>query len=853
VSFSGGNTPFIGLSFYNLVTLGYLCISKLKKRLIMRKLVFILTGLLVGTISQAQQITGVVKDEQGKGLEKATVSLLKAKDSSIVKLVVTGASGKYMVLSPEPGSYLVSASFVGFAPVYSTKFEVAGAGVTVPDITISKATGNLQDVTVSAKKPIIEVKADKTILNVEGTINAVGYDALELLRRAPGVMIDKDDNVSLAGKTGVQIFIDGKPSPLSGADLANYLKSMQSSQIEAIEIITNPSAKYEAAGNAGIINIRLKKNKTIGTNGSVNLGYVQGYFPKYNTGINLNYRNKKVNVFGSYNYNNGKHLMRMDLYKEQLDTIFDQKNRMRFMNNTHGFKGGIDYFINAKNTLGAMVTGNVANNDFNTSGPMNFIYQPTNQLVKILKATNENDMDRSNINTNLNYRYSVVGGTDLNIDADYGFFKIRSNQYQPNYYYLADGVTETSRVIYNMLSPTNIDLYSIKADYEQNFKGGRLGIGGKIGVVETDNDFQRYDVFGSLKVLDTAKSNRFDYKENINALYVNYNKQLEKGIMFQIGLRAENTHSDGHSTGFKKAVGNGWVSYDSIFKRDYTDVFPSAALTFNKDPMKQWTIAYSRRIDRPNYQDLNPFEFKLNEYTYMKGNTELRPQYTNSFSITNVYKYKLTTKLNYSHVKDIFAQIPDTIDKTKGFLQKRNLAQQDVFSFNISYPFQYKWYSFFATANANYSHYQADYGAGNRKVNLKVFSYTYFMQNSANLGKGYTFELSGLYLSPSVWQGIIKSKGMGTVDMGLQKVILKGAGSIKVAVSDVFQTMKWGGTSDFTGVYSQFSGRGEMPQFKLNFNYRFGSSQVKAARQRKSAVEEEMKRTQDSGGGMGQQ
>ncbi len=819
----------------------------------MRKLyVFLaLLGLSFSSV-QAQKVTGLVKDEQGKGLGQSTVSLLRTKDSSVVKLAVTGNDGKFSIQSAA-GSYLVSISHVGYAPQYSKPFDLS-ADLTLPDIQMAKMAANLQGVTVVAQKPMIEVKADKTILNVEGTINAVGYDALELLRRSPGVMIDKDDNVSLAGKNGVQVFIDGKPSPLSGTDLANFLKSLQSAQIEAIEIITNPSAKYEAAGNAGIINIKLKKNKTFGTNGSINLGYVQGTYAKYNTGFNLNYRNKSINVFGNYNYNNGKYLMQMNSVKEQLDTLFEQKNRMLFKNNTHGFKGGLDYFINNKSTIGVVVSGNIADNNFSTSGPMNFTYMPTGQLVKILKATNNNAMTRNNVNTNLNYRYAVTGGTELNIDADYGFFKIRGNQMQPNYYYLADGVTETNRVVYNMLSPTNIDLFSFKTDYEKNYKGGRLGIGGKIGIVNTDNDFQRYDVYSSSKVLDTAKSNRFDYKENINALYVNYNKQLKKGIMFQFGLRAENTHSTGHSTGYKKQA-NVWTNYDSSFKRDYTDLFPSAALTFNKNPMKQWTVAYSRRIDRPAYQDLNPFEFKLNEYTYMKGNTELRPQYTNSFSLTNIYKYKFTTKLNYSHVKDIFAQIPDTAagESTKGFLQKRNLAKQDVWSLNLSYPFQKKWYSFFATANANYSRYQADYGTGNRKVDLKVFAYTFFMQNSFKLGKDWSAELSGLYLSPSVWQGVIKSKAMGTVDVGLQKTLFKGKASVKAAVSDVFKTMKWGGTSDFTGVYSKFSGHGEQPQFKLNFNYRFGNNQVKAARQRKSAVEEETKRTENGGGGMGQQ
>lgn len=818
----------------------------------MRKLLGVFAvSLLSYSGLNAQQVSGLVKDEQGKGLDKATVSLMRAKDSSVVKLVVTTDNGKYKVLAPEPGSYLVSASYVGFAPAYSQKFDLGSDGFVVPDLSVSKAVGNLGGVTVTSARPLIDVKADKMIVNVEGTINATGYDALELLRRSPGVMVDKDDNVSLAGKNGVQVYIDGKPSPLSGADLANYLKSMQSAQIESIEIITNPSAKYEAAGNAGIINIRLKKNKSLGTNGSTNLGYVQGFYPKFNGGLNLNHRNKSINVFGNYNYNYGKHRMQMNMFREQFDTIFDQKNRMVFTNNTHSFKGGLDYFINAKSTIGLAVNGNIANNDFVTSGPMNFYYQPTGQLVKILKATNSNDMERDNVNANLNYRYSVSGGTDLNIDADYGYFKIRSDQFQPNYYYLGDGVTETGRLIYNMLSPTNIDLYSLKADHESNFKGGRLGIGGKLAFVNTDNDFQRYDVFNNGKVLDTAKSNRFDYKENINAIYANYNKQYKKGFMIQFGVRMENTHSRGHSTGFKK-TNTTWSNYDSTFDRQYTDFFPSAAVTFNKNPMNQWTIAYSRRIDRPNYQDLNPFEFKLNEYTYMKGNTELRPQYTQSFSLTNIYKYKLTTKLNYSHVKDMFAQIPDTIDKTKGFLQKRNLAKQDIWSVNVSYPFQYKWYSFFATTTANYSHYQANFGAGNRTVNLKVFSVTYFMQNTFNLGKGFTAELSGLYLSPSVWGGVIKSNAMGNVDVGLQKTLFKNAATVKIAVSDVFQTMKWGGTTDFTGARARVSGRGEMPQLKLNFNYRFGNAQVKAARQRKSAIEDETKRAENSGG-MGQQ
>lgn len=813
----------------------------------MRKLFMLLlsAGLFTSAI-KAQKISGTVKDELGKGLDKTTVSLLRGKDSSSIKLAVTDNEGKYS-FSNEPGQYLISVSHVGYFPLYSQKFELTSSDFTVPELKMIKSEGKLQGVTVSSQKPMVEVRADKMIVNVEGTINAVGNDALELLRKSPGVMVDKDDNISLSGKNGVQIYIDGKPSPLSGQDMANYLKTLQSAQIEAIEIITNPSAKYEAAGNAGIINIKLKKNKTFGTNGSVNAGYNVGTFPKYNAGFALNHRNQHVNIFGNYNYNNGDNAAWFAFKKIQYDTLFDQTNRVIFSNKSHGFKGGLDYFINDKSTIGAMVNGTLADNHITTSGPMYITYIPTNQLNRVLVASSDNMTKRDNVNGNLNYRYAVTGGTELNIDADYGFFKIRSDQFQPNMYKSPDGMTELGGNTYDMISPADIDLYSVKADYERNFKGGRLGIGGKIAFVNTDNDFQRYNVFSNSKVKDTLKSNRFEYKENINALYVNYNKAF-KGFMIQAGLRVENTHSKGTSTGFEEDISGSLIPYDSTFDRSYTNLFPSAALTVNKNPMSQWNFTYSRRIDRPAYQDLNPFEFKLNEYTFMKGNTMLRPQYTNSFGITHTYKYKLNTTLNYSHVKDVFAQLPDTTEKTKGFLTKKNLATQDIVSLNISYPFQYKWYSFFANLNTYYSHYVADFGGGNRKINQNVFAFTYYMQNSAKLGKGWTGELSGFYSSPSLWQGVFKSSAIYGIDGGLQKTLFDGKATVKASVSDMFKLLKWSGTSNFAGVDSKANGHWESRQFKLNFTYRFGSNQVKAARQRKTGIDEEANRANSTGG-----
>ncbi|MDQ3682980.1 MAG: TonB-dependent receptor, partial [Bacteroidota bacterium] len=239
----------------------------------MRKILILLVGIWLPASLIAQNITGAIKDENSKPVNGSTVSLLRLKDSVSVKYTATKDDGKFQLTNIGKGDYLISATHVSYKRVYSGSISVENSDIIVPDLILNKITGDLKGVTVTSEKPMVEVRADKTIFNVEGTINAVGSDALELLRKSPGVTVDKDDNISLSGKNGVQVFIDGRPTPLSGKDLSEYLKSLQSAQIESFEIITNPSAKYEAAGNAGIINVRLKKNKSFGTNGSVNAGW----------------------------------------------------------------------------------------------------------------------------------------------------------------------------------------------------------------------------------------------------------------------------------------------------------------------------------------------------------------------------------------------------------------------------------------------------------------------------------------------------------------------------------------------------------------------------------------------------
>lgn len=803
---------------------------------------------IIGLSVTAQKISGVAKDSDGKPLNGATISLLKDTGSAILKLAVSNANGVYNFTDVKAGRYRISASNIGFQPFVSAPFSVLNADVTVPELRLTKTSADMKGVVITARKPIVEVRADKMILNVEGTINSTGSDALELLRKSPGVQVDKDDNLSVNGKNGVQVYIDGRPTPLSGQDLSNYLKTLQSSQIEAIEIITNPSAKYEAAGNAGIINIRLKKDKALGTNGSVNGGWNIGTYSKYNGGLSLNYRNKLVNIYGSYSYSYGKNINTLSLYRTVLDSLFDQHGNIIQTNNSHNFKAGVDYFINKRSTLGAMVNGTFAKPSVNNYSRTPISYIPTGSVNRILVADNTSALKRNNVNYNLNYTYTDAAEKSLVLNADHGNYDINNDQYQPNYYYDPSGQNLINSVIYQMIAPTKIDINSLKADYEQNFKKGKLGFGGKLSYVKTNNDFQRYNVYTSGNQLDKDRSNTFTYKENINAGYVNYNRAF-KGLMIQAGVRVENTVSQGSSAG-QKNNGSGYEKYDSTFKRNYTDLFPSAAITFNKNPMSQFSITYSRRIDRPAYQDLNPFEFKLDEYTFQKGNINLRPQYTNSFGITHTYKYRLNTTLNYSHIKDLFTQLIDTAEKSKSFISKKNLATQDIVSMNISYPFQYKSYSVFGNISSNYSHYKADFGPG-RVIDLTAFGFSFYAQNSLKFAKTWTAEVTGFYNAPTIYQGAFKAKSLWSIDGGLSKQLWNNRATIKASVSDIFHTLHFRGSQDFAGQKTIVNANWESRQFKLSFNLRFGSNTVKAARQRNLGSEEETKRVQQSGNGIG--
>jgi hypothetical protein len=479
---------------------------------------FLLYSFAAKTFAQnTASIKGYVQDKNNKPLQSVSISLLRLKDSALLKTAITDTKGNFEINTTKEGSFLLRYSMVGFEKTFIALPEFkSGEQITAASTTLQPASNNLKEVTVSNKKPLIEVKADKTVFNVEASINATGSNALELLQKSPGMQVDNNENISMKGKTGVKVYIDGKMIQLNTKDLANYLKSINSNDIEAIEMISNPSAKYDASGNAGIVNIRLKKNKKYGTNGSVNAGFVQGISLKGNGSVNVNYRDKKINLFANAGFNSGTYESKIDLYRKQNDTLYDQKSINTDNRKSTNIKAGADFFINAKNTIGIMASSNFSNNKGNNVSNTPITYLPTNTFIKTLQAFNTTPGKQTNANFNLNYRYIDTTGKEINFDADYGFFRGAGTSYQPNNYLNAN-----NQLLYNITNrnntPTDIDIYTAKIDAEQNLGKGKLGYGGKTSYVNTRNTFDFFNdnnLGVPQKVL--SKSNGFKYSENVN-------------------------------------------------------------------------------------------------------------------------------------------------------------------------------------------------------------------------------------------------------------------------------------------------------------------------------------------------
>lgn len=796
----------------------------------MKKLILVIVLLATG-ISKAQNISGIVQEENGKPIPYAAITLNSVLDSTLIKATISGEDGGFVLKGILPSEYHFAVSSIGYSDFYR-KLNYKGNDRNLGVITLLEAAESLEEVTVVAEKPMVQVLADKTVFNVENTINATGTSAFELLRKAPGVIVDNNGGIIVEGKTGVQIFIDGKLSVLQGEDLINYLESLQATDIESVEIITQPSSKYDAAGNAGIINIKLKKDKSLGTNGTYTSGLTNGDFARYNSSLNFNNRGKKGNFYGTYSNRFGKSTGFINLLRTQSETQFDARTNSVYDRNSNNLKLGYDYYLDSKNTIGAIFNGNF-NNGFNTNNTRTPI-RPADvvQVDSVLVALNQTDNTSYNINANVNYRYADTLGYSINVDLDYGRYNSDRNAFQPNTYFNGDESFVLRERITLQETPIDIDIATIKTDYEQNFLKGKLGIGFKLSYVNTDNTFDFFNQVNGQNVLDPTQSNQFSYDENINAGYFNYNRKWGKWNV-QFGLRVENTISDGQLESTQD-------NEDERVERNYTDFFPSGGLTYQMNRKNQFALTYSRRIQRPNYQSLNPFEYKLDELSFSKGNPFLQPQYTDNIKLSHTFNYRLTTSLSYSFISDFFARVTVAEEGGTNFLTTLNVANQEVINLGISYPKKiYEWWNLYFSLNAYISDYKA---TSPEFLPVRQETLSFYAQNTFTISKGFKMEVSGWFSSPSIWGGTYETEALGSLNLAFQKKFFGDKVTGRLSFNDILYTVPWRGTTQFGDLFIDGDGGSDSRQVAFSFTYDFGRNEIKKARKRKTGLEDENKR-----------
>jgi iron complex outermembrane receptor protein len=807
----------------------------------------------VAFVAAAQGKTGTVTltitNDQKAPLEGATVEILRALDSVLVKTAVSDKAGLALAERLPSGRYLLRVSNTGHNTTYSAAFDLSdGATQSLPALALAQKSSNeLKGVTVAARKPFIQKLSDRIVVNVENSIVSAGSSAMDVLERSPGITIDNNDLIALRGRGGVIIMVDGKPTAMSGTDLANYLKGLPSSAIERIDIITNPSSKYDAAGNSGIIDIRLKKDQRLGTNGTLTASYGQGFLPKANAGGSLNYRDKKVNLFGSYNYAYREILNHLfinrNFYSGPVLTGSDNKdNKAKMPISTHTIRAGADFFPSKNTIIGFVVNSNLS--VFRRLANINTIVNdPAGQPDFSFLSVGTNKDNNNNIVANINLKTKLDSvGREITADVDFGRYDSRSLTRTSSNFYNLDGTPKRTPDVLDGDQQGMLTLATGKVDYTHPLKGGaRIEAGYKSSYVRSDNDARFFNVLTNGTFVDSTKTNRFYYEEYNNAAYINTNKEWKKWSV-TLGLRGEQTNI----RTLQAKTGN-------RFRNDYFQLFPSAFINYKLKEDKVIGLSVSRRIDRPGYNQLNPFLFQIDATIYSTGAPLLRPQLTWSYEASYTVK-QLNFTLGYSHTTDpqsnVLSRILDVIpdfeikpgqDSNITVQIPVNLQSNDYVGLTATLPWRAKpWWNVMANVNIFYNHFNGNIGGttisnGDPAANIRL-------NNTFTFKNGWGAELNG-NLNTGGRYGYMVMQPTWGLSAGVQKTVMQGKGTVRFNMNDIFLTNLPHAKVTYEGRYVEnWHAIRDSRVGTLSFNYRFGNSKVQAARRRTTASEEERQR-----------
>ena len=767
------------------------------------------------------KMSGQVTDSLHKSVDGATVQLLSAKDSSLVKTELADNEGKFSFDAVKYGRYQLLVTAVGFKSYRNQLIiiDAANTPVFIPGIVLAQSGTMLKEVSVSVKKPFVEHQADRTVVNPDALISNAGSTAMDVLEKSPGVVVDQNGAVSLKGK-GVVIFVDDKPTYLSGADLENYLRSLSSSTIDQIELMTNPPAKYDAAGNGGVINIRIKKSKVKGFNGGLNFSYMQGKYGRTNNSFNFNYRENKINIFGNLGYNTGNNYNDLDINRHFLND--DGSIASNFLQHTYIHRTaqsylarlGLDYYLSDKTTIGIGFNG-LINPGNSTNLGTSKLLDAQNTLDSTIIANNAEHKNFKNGGINLNYTHQYdKKGHELSADLDYLTYNDSNNQSFYNTGYLPDGAISSNDLLTGSL-PAHINIFAFKTDYTQPLADGiKLSTGLKTSYTKTDNVADYFNTVGDVTTPDYDETNHFIYKEQINAAYVNAGKDFKR-LSVQLGLRFENTISNGHQLGNIEKP-------DSVFKRNYNGLFPTVYLQYKLDTAGKQTLGlnYGRRIDRPDYEDLNPFLSPLDKFTYYTGNPFLKPSYTQSLELSHTWN-NITTTLGYSKTGD---NVNETIEIVDGIYYSRpnNLGNTVDKSLSVDASFDpAKWLNIHFFGLVENIHTVSNFYTG--RLNTQGTFYLLNPMFQFKLGNDWTAQVDGNYRSKVTSNQFVvgvRKRANAAISKKLSP-----STTIKLVVNDVFHSLlNSGQINNLANTRADYRNVNDSRTAVLSLSYRFGKT-----------------------------
>ncbi len=768
------------------------------------------------------KITGVIHNAQHQPIPGVSVALLHKKDSSLVKNQITRDNGSFEFTGLPENNYIIGTSYMGHQQIFPTVIPIDQhhPEVKLPAMILSSSgPQHLQGVTVTSQKQMIEEQIDRTVVNPASMITAAGGNLIDVLTKSPGVAVTVGGDISLNGKS-VLVLIDNKPTYLSSQDLAGYLRSIPAVNVDKLELMSNPPAKYDASG-AAVINIRLKKNQTAGFNGNLSLGYSQGRYDRNNTGLNLNYRTPKMNLFSNLSYSRDNNYA-LDTYDRRFSTAQGQplsstllRNQSNSLANGYNGRLGADYFLTPKTTLGAVLSlGTRPREEYLHSTSIQ--NNAKSEIDSTGKGYTNGNYKWRNVGVNLNFNHQFKkSGRELSADMDriryysYGAQQIAGTSYWPD---------NTPINSYNQLfqQPVTINIYAFKSDYTQPFlKRGRLDAGLKSSLVDTDNDNQFYFQDGKDMLPDNTKSNHFIYREMINAAYISLNNSWKR-FSLQAGLRLEHAYTKGQL----EATSN---NKDSVFTNNYLNLFPTAYFQYKLDSSGKNTLilSYGRRIRRPNYQQLNPFLLMRDQYSFTGGNPGLRPTYNNRIDLKYSRQGKYSFNLVYDHAEALVFQ--GTTREGNVFVTKpENLLTGYGIGLitNVSLAPRPWW-----NLNANLLLLRLTYSGGaslEQPIDDHINTGGFTLINQLKLSKTWSLELFS-YFRGKTNSGQSYSHSFWYQDAGVQKTFLKGKGNVKLSFNDIFQTLIYRDeTVSILQTSAYHTGETDSQRVGLSFNYRFG-------------------------------